>query len=278
MAQGGRSDSCYHRLLSQLLSHPCFAAAALPRPRHPVRLFLLQAPRQADRRSTKVPPRFLLEGVARSRYSQSLETRVAQDIVKIEQILKRKLPTYDWAVDVSPLFIENNVYFSASRSFVKAILCVLAHKEPKSFIDNSIVRLDNAYLKQANSRNYHHFFPKSWLEKHGFDWAHINHMANITLVDDFLDKRIIRAQSPKTYMKEFIKHNPEIDKCLSTHLIKLNEAFGVMSDDYDKFFAARCKAISRELAKQIIPQEIDQVGSATTADETVVEEEEWLAS
>lgn len=212
------------------------------------------------------------------RYSQSLETRVAQDIVKIEQILKGKLPTYDWAIDVSPLFIENNGYFSASRSFVKAILCVLAHKEPKSFVDNSIVRLDNAYLKQANSRNYHHFFPKSWLEKQGFDWAHINHVANITLVDDFLNKRVIRAQSPKTYMKEFIKHNPEIDRCLSTHLIKLNDTFGVMSDDYDKFFAARCKAISRELAKQIIQQEIDQVGAATTADETVVEEEEWLAS
>lgn len=103
-------------------------------------------------------------------------------------------------------------------------------------------------------------------------------MANITLVDDFLNKRVIRAQSPKTYMKEFIKDNPDIDKCLSTHLIKLNATFGVMSDDYDKFFAARCKAISRDLVKQIIPQEIDQVGAATTAHETVVEEEEWLAS
>jgi hypothetical protein len=30
--------------------------------------------------------------------------------------------------------------------------------------------------------------------------------------------------------------------------------------------------------KQIIPQEIDQVGAAKGAEETVVEEEEWLAS
>lgn len=89
------------------------------------------------------------------RYSQSFEARVAQDIGKIDQILKGKLPKYDWAVDVSPEFIENNGYFSTSRSFVKAILCVLAHKEPKSFVDNSIVRLDNSFLKQANSKNYH---------------------------------------------------------------------------------------------------------------------------
>jgi hypothetical protein len=212
------------------------------------------------------------------RYSQSLETRVAQDIGKIDQILKGKLPTYDWAVDVTPEFIERNGYFSTSRSFVKAILCVLAHKEPKSFVDNSIVRLDNSFLKQANSKNYHHFFPKSWLEKQGADWGRINHVANITLVDDFLNKRLIRAQSPKTYMKEFISKNPDIEKCLATHLIKLSGSFGVMTEDYEMFFDARCKAISRELGKRIIPQEIDQVGTAKSAEETVVEQEEWLAS
>jgi hypothetical protein len=43
---------------------------------------------------------------------------------------------------------------------------------------------------------------------------------------------------------------------VATHLIKLNAAFGIKTDDYEKFFEARCKAIGRELAKQIIPQEI----------------------
>jgi hypothetical protein len=212
------------------------------------------------------------------RYSQSLETRVAQDIGRIDRILKGKLPAYDWAIDVSPEFVETNGYFSTSRSFVKAILCILAHKQPKSFVDNSIVRLDNSYLKQANSKNYHHFFPKSWLEKQGEDSRRINHVANITLVDDFLNKRLIRAQSPKTYMKGFIADNPEIDRCLATHLIRLNDSFGVMTDDYDSFIEARCRAISRELSKRIIPQETDQVGIAKGAEETVEEQEEWLAS
>ena len=212
------------------------------------------------------------------RYSQSLESRVAQDIGRIDQILKGKLPIYDWAIDVTPEFIEKNGYFSTSRSFVKAILCVLAHKEPKSFVDNAIVRLDNSYLKQANSKNYHHFFPKSWLEKQGEEPGRINHVANITLVDDFLNKKVIQAQSPGTYMKEFIKKNAKIEKCLSTHLIKLDRSFGVMNDDYSVFFAARCKAISRELARLVIPQDIDQAGTAKGAEETVVEQEEWLAS
>ena len=212
------------------------------------------------------------------RYSQSLETRVGQDIAKIDCILKGKLPQYDWAVDTSPEFVTNNGYFSTTRSFVKAILCVLAHEEPKSFIDNSIVRLDNAFLKQANSKNYHHFFPKSWLEKKGVQWSKINHVANITLVDDFLNKRVIRAQSPKTYMAGFISKNPKIDKCMATHLIKLNKQFGVMSDDYDKFFEARCRAISEELANRIIPQKVDREAHARAAEDTMVEEEEFLAA
>ncbi len=71
------------------------------------------------------------------RYSQSLETRVSQDVAKIDDILAGRLPKYDWAVDVSAEFIRKNGYFTVNRSFIKAVLCVLAYNEPKSFIDNS---------------------------------------------------------------------------------------------------------------------------------------------
>jgi hypothetical protein len=75
-------------------------------------------------------------------------------------------------------------------------------------------------------------------------------------------------------MKGFIKDNQDIDRCLATHLIKLNDAYGVLTNDYAKFFDARCKAISRELAKQVIPQAIDQLETPKPAEETVQEEEE----
>jgi hypothetical protein len=74
-------------------------------------------------------------------------------------------------------------------------------------------------------------------------------------------------------MKSFIAKNKEIEKCMATHLIKLNKAFGVLNDDYSKFFDMRCKAISRELAKRLIDQAIDKTGQAAPAEETLVEEE-----
>jgi hypothetical protein len=207
------------------------------------------------------------------RYSQSVESRLAQDIRKVDEILAGRTPKYEWAVDTSAQFVSDNGWFSVGRSYIKALLCILAYQEPKSFIDNSIVRISNDWLKQANSKNYHHFFPKAYLKKQGEDDESINHIANITIVDDFLNKKEIRAQAPSKYMQRFSKKNKSIDACMRTHLIKL-DTYGVFADDYNKFFNKRCQAFSRELKKRVIEREIDSRKTAVTADATLSEEVE----
>jgi hypothetical protein len=212
------------------------------------------------------------------RYSQSLETRIFQDIQRIDKVLAGEDPDYDWAVDTSATFIQNNGYFSVSRSYIKSLLCILAFHQPKSFEDNSIVHLDNAWLKQANSKNYHHFFPKAWLAQHGELDGRANHIANITLVDDYLNKRVIRAKPPGDYIPVFQKKNADLAQCLADHLIELNEQFGVLQNDYARFFNARCEALSAELKKRITPREIDSKVPAHAAEDTVEEEPEWEAT
>jgi len=193
------------------------------------------------------------------RYSSSLETKLAQDIKRIDIILEGKLPKYDFPVDIRPEFIKENGWFSAGRSYIKAILCIYAFNEPKSFIDNSIVRISNDWLKQANSKNYHHFFPKAYLKKIKEDDFYINHIANITIVDDFLNKHVIKAKSPAQYLKSFEKKNEKLKNTLKTHMINL-DTFGVWENNYQKFFDRRVKAISRRLKQKIISQEIDKKG------------------
>lgn len=209
------------------------------------------------------------------RYSQALETRIFQDIQRVDKILEGKDSGCDWAVDTSATFIQNNGYFSVSRSYIKSLLCILAFRQPKSFEDNSIVHLDNAWLKQANSKNYHHFFPKAWLDEQGEEFWRANHIANITLVDDYLNKRVIRAKPPGDYIPVFQKRNAQIAQCLSDHLIELTDDFGVLKNDYSKFFNARCEALSAELQKRIISREIDNKLPVHTAEQTVEEELEW---
>ena len=196
-----------------------------------------------------------------SRYSFSLENKIAQDIKRIDTILQGKLPRYDWTVDTSVEFIETHGEFSASKSFVKAILSLYAYKLPKSFNDNSIVNISNYWLKRANSKNYHHFFPKAYLNK-TLDWENknfwINHVLNITIVDDYLNKREIGAKPPSKYMKKFVGQNPNINRTMKTHLITDIGKFGIWEDDYEKFLDERAKVVSKELTKRIIKQESDK--------------------
>lgn len=202
------------------------------------------------------------------RYSQSVESRALQDIQRMDEILANRRPSYDWAVDISPDFIEQNGYFSVGRAFIKALLCMLARQTPKSFDSNLPVRLDNDWLKQANSKNYHHFFPKAWLKKKGYSDREINHIANITLVDDFLNKNVMRAKAPATYIREF-RENDQLERTLRTHLIGNPETWGISSNQYEVFFSKRCKKLSAELKKLIIPTEVDSMLTATPASETL---------
>ena len=200
------------------------------------------------------------------RYSYSLEAKLAQDIRYIDDILAGKQPKYDYPVNPTKELIENNGAFNAGRSFIKAVLCCLASRKPKSFKNNVEVNISNDWLKRANSKNYHHFFPKASFKGQNVDESRINHIANITIVDDYLNKREIGAKKPSVYISQFQKENPDIQRALRSHLIDMNRP-GVLDDDYDKFFEYRCRAIARELAKGLIPQDIDKQGQTSNYDD-----------
>ena len=200
------------------------------------------------------------------RYSSTVETYLAQDVKKVDAILSGRLPAYDWSIDTSEKYIIENGWFSAGRSYIKGILCIYAYQQPKSFIDESIVNISNDWLKQANSKNYHHFFPKAFLEKQQ-NVAPANHVLNITIVDDFLNKRKIGKKSPSKYMADFAKQNPSLPNTMKSHLIGDLEAFGIWDDNYDVFFDNRAKLVSSEIKKRIIKQDIDNSGQLPLLDD-----------
>jgi len=207
-----------------------------------------------------------------TRYTSGLEAKLAQDTKKIDQILKGELPRYEWAIDVSPEFIQENGGFSAGKSYIKALLSLYAFFQPKSFIDDSLVNISNYWLKQANSKNYHHFFPRAYLNKK-LNWEYkefwINHILNITIVDDYLNKREIGAKAPSKYMKTFSRKNKNIGETMKSHLIENLDTFGIWNDDYEAFLKKRANAVSRELKKRIIEQEVDKTMTAELQDEYI---------
>jgi len=183
------------------------------------------------------------------RYSSSAESRLAQDIKRIDKILAGERPEYSDIkihLDSPQSLIDTN--FSAGNSFCKAILCLLAYQEPKDFRDNGRVILDNSWLKVANSKNFHHFFPKAYLK--GKTVLDSNSLMNITLVSDHLNKRKIGAKSPSTYIGDFAAQNNEINTALNSHFIDI-KGHGIESDDYKQFLTARAEKIFAHLKSRI---------------------------
>jgi hypothetical protein len=191
------------------------------------------------------------------RYSSAVEGRLAQDIKRIDKILQAEQPEYDWAIDTSVRFIKDNGWFSTGRSYIKALLCIMAYQQPVSFNDGAIVNIRNDWLKQANSRNYHHYFPKAFLKKQEGKFGHSNHIANITIVDEFLNKRKIGARAPSDYMAQFKEQNTELAANMTTHLIELDN-WGIWDDDYVVFFRNRCEKLAQEIKKRLILREQDK--------------------
>jgi len=191
------------------------------------------------------------------RYSSGVESKLAQDIEKIEKIINGQLPKYEWAITINEEYVENNGWFSTGKAFIKAVLCLYSKQKPKSFDNNLEVIMDNSWLKIASSKNYHHYFPKSWLKKNYKDWDYfyVNHIVNITIVDDFLNKRTIKTKSPKVYMKTFARQNEDLKSTMKSHLIDIDKD-GIWDNDYDKFYHSRLKRITKALNKFIIAPEI----------------------
>ncbi|MDY4223362.1 MAG: DUF262 domain-containing protein [Candidatus Limivicinus sp.] len=198
--------------------------------------------------------------VLTSRFSSAAETKLTQDVKQIDKILNDEQPVYDVPIDVSAEFIRNHGYFSAGSAFIKGMLCLLAYQQPVSFQNNGIVHIANDWLKQANSKNYHHFFPKAYMRKvhpEVEDWL-VNHIGNITIVDDFLNKRSIRDRAPSKYISEYMAKNADLEKALNSHLISTVPGWGVLEDEYQTFFQNRLNWFSKELKGRVIVTQADR--------------------
>jgi hypothetical protein len=186
------------------------------------------------------------------RYSGSTETKMAEDLKKMNLIIKEKSPKYSAdELSVSAKDIADT-WFSAGNSNVKAILCLFASQKPRNLDDDSDVILDNSNLKIASSRNYHHFFPKAYLNRH-CKGCEPNMVANITLIDAASNNKI-RAKAPSFYVGEFRNSNSKLASSLKSHLIGSQTDFGIVDNDYEKFIGKRSAAIAEALNEVLNPK------------------------
>lgn len=171
----------------------------------------------------------------------------------MDVIKNNKKPTYDEGVDISVQHLDQKGEFSTSSAIAKGILCILCTKTPKSFKDGANIKISNDWLLQSNSKNYHHFFPKKYMQNKQHRTDKVNHIANITIFDSETNQEI-KANAPATYIKWY-SDNPNFKKILSSHFIGDLDKFGILSNDYEKFFTQRLKLYNKELKSLILWKE-----------------------
>ncbi len=223
----------------------------------PLTYFFLQTQgKMPSAKQSRLLRQFFFWASLSERYSSATDGKIALDLQRIDSILREQPPSYageEVKVDVEDLKWRR---FSASSAYCKAILCVYAFHQPKSFESNGIVHLDNAGLKRSDSKNFHHFFPRAFLKKRLGDdeeWKS-NTILNITFVDDYLNRKTIRGRAPSEYLREFAKSNDKLKQTLETHLIGDAEAFGISENDYEKFISQRAQRLGSELQERLNPR------------------------
>lgn len=187
-------------------------------------------------------------------YSSGSDTKIKSDIKNIELILENKEPEFDFNVILDEETLINCKH-SLGDAFCKTVLCYLASKKPRKFENNGKIHLDNSYLAKANSRHFHHFFPKNYLKKKRI-YEHANSVVNICLIPADSNLRISNRK-PLDYLTEIETCkkskicNKKLLETLRSHLICDYDDFGIRDDDYDKFLNARAQLIVEGLKKRI---------------------------
>lgn len=207
-----------------------------------------------NRRQSKLLSDFFWRAGWSERYSSSADTRLAQDKRAVAEIVSGRRPRLDWS---TPIHVDHLVdeTFSASTAFSKTILGLLASLRPQKYNNGDLVNLQNDHMHRANSLNFHHVFPNAYLRDKDYEDWEANRLVNVSLVDDFLNRSLIRARPPSDYMDEF--WDDDFEEILKTHLIDAHweedepeSSAPIWSDDYERFIRDRAKAIVNELRKK----------------------------
>lgn len=194
--------------------------------------------------------------VLNQRFTEGVTGKLQLDIQNvIDVIMNNEIPEYKEGVNISTKFLDQKGEFTTGSAISKGILCILSSKNPQSFKDGKLVEISNNWLSQSNSKNYHHFFPKKYMQKVQRRTDKVNHIANITILDSETNQDI-KDKAPSIYIKKYMT-NPQFKEIMKSHLIGDLDKFGILSDDYDKFYSERLKLYSKELQHLIRLRDID---------------------
>jgi hypothetical protein len=171
------------------------------------------------------------------RYSSSVDNKHRHDLVELGRLRDNPeyLLKYEAVIEES-FFTENQ--FSSKSVNTKIYVLMLAQYKPKSFLSGANVDLEKV-LKLANRNEFHHIFPKKYLEKQGYEKNDINKFVNFCFLSS-ADNQKIKDKSPQDYKNEIAAS--ELQNVMSYALCPENS----LELKYEDFVTQRAKILKKK--------------------------------
>jgi len=132
------------------------------------------------------------------RFSAGVNERQALDIIQIHQLKSDENHNFSYPPQELKFdFAKSN--FSSGNANSKTLISMLNQKSPHSFLSGARIDLD-IVLKKGSKHEYHHIFPKKYLEKLNKTRREINTLSNICFLTRS-DNNKISDKSPSEYNK-----------------------------------------------------------------------------
>lgn len=177
------------------------------------------------------------------RYDRTTNSRAFSDFKGLKSIIESGVGSPEIFDESSYPIPKKDDLLSAgwpSRKdrLARAILSVSLKAGGFDFADGSLASFDS-----IQSREYHHIFPRAWLEAAGRKDFEINRAVNCALIS-WKTNRNISAKTPSDYVDERLEKSSlgvdEVARRLQSHLIPVDE---LRCNDYDAFLMARADSI-----------------------------------
>ncbi len=166
------------------------------------------------------------------RYSGNPSRNVKNDVEQALLLRDGQASTLDDIDAIMEAGFYTNRGFNTGTVATKAFILQLSSHQPKSLRSGSTINLDSV-LAEPNRREYHHCFPKAYLEKHVDDLSgfRIDGLANFAFLSRS-ENREISDKAPSAY-KSLLASN--LGPVLTSQLIP----DVLFTDDWTKFISER---------------------------------------
>jgi hypothetical protein len=131
------------------------------------------------------------------RYNAGIQEKHRQDISLMKALaIDDTISIADFPCTIEPQYFSDS-NFNIGSVNTKSFVLMLASNKPKSFISGAYVRLGDV-LKTVNRNEFHHIFPKKYLERLGVEKKKINCLANFCFINN-ADNQKIKDKEPSVY-------------------------------------------------------------------------------